>query len=171
MIPNRDHSTESVRIMFSTAARAAPEWTMPGIPWWGEGDAEHLAAPLRYERLGRGGMGHEPGPGDVELDHGPEALRRDRLRRAQELAARVVDQQVELSVALEHAIDEPLDRLVVADVHRLGLRVAPRRLHLGDHLRQRLGAPPAADHGRAEPRQLERGRLPSPVPAPETRQT
>ena len=23
---------ESVRIMFSTAARAAPEWTIPGIP-------------------------------------------------------------------------------------------------------------------------------------------
>ena len=31
-IPKRAHSTESVRIMFSTAARAAPEWTMPGIP-------------------------------------------------------------------------------------------------------------------------------------------
>ena len=36
LIPNRDHSTESVRIMFSTAARAAPEWTIPGIPLWGE---------------------------------------------------------------------------------------------------------------------------------------
>ena len=36
LIPKRAHSIESVRIMFSTAARAAPEWTMPGIPWWGE---------------------------------------------------------------------------------------------------------------------------------------
>ena len=35
-IPKRAHSTERVRIMFSTAARAAPEWTIPGIPLWGE---------------------------------------------------------------------------------------------------------------------------------------
>ena len=28
----RAHSIESVRIMFSTAARAAPECAMPGIP-------------------------------------------------------------------------------------------------------------------------------------------
>ena len=32
----RAHSIDSVRIMFSTAARAAPECTIPGIPWWGE---------------------------------------------------------------------------------------------------------------------------------------
>ena len=36
MIPKRAHSIASVRIMFSTAARAAPEWTIPGIPLWGE---------------------------------------------------------------------------------------------------------------------------------------
>ncbi len=36
LIPNRAHSTASVRIMFSTAARAAPEWTIAGIPLWGE---------------------------------------------------------------------------------------------------------------------------------------
>ena len=36
LIPNRAHSIDSVRIMFSTAARAAPEWTIPGIPLWGE---------------------------------------------------------------------------------------------------------------------------------------
>ena len=35
-IPKRAHSTESVFIMFSTAARAAPEWTIPGIPLCGE---------------------------------------------------------------------------------------------------------------------------------------
>jgi hypothetical protein len=33
---NRDHSIESVRIMFSTAALAAPECAIPGIPWCGE---------------------------------------------------------------------------------------------------------------------------------------
>ena len=32
LIPKRAHSIERVRIMFSTAARAAPEWTIPGIP-------------------------------------------------------------------------------------------------------------------------------------------
>jgi hypothetical protein len=36
LIPKRAHSTASVRIMFSTAARAAPECTIPGIPLWGE---------------------------------------------------------------------------------------------------------------------------------------
>src|ERR1700709_2672446 len=36
VMPKRDHSIASVRIMFSTAARAAPEWTIPGIPLWGE---------------------------------------------------------------------------------------------------------------------------------------
>ena len=35
-MPKRAHSIDSVRIMFSTAARAAPEWTIPGIPLWGE---------------------------------------------------------------------------------------------------------------------------------------
>ncbi len=36
VIPKRAHSIESVRIMFSTAARAAPECAMPGMPWCGE---------------------------------------------------------------------------------------------------------------------------------------
>ena len=35
-IPKRAHSTERVRIMFSTAARAAPVWTIPGKPMCGE---------------------------------------------------------------------------------------------------------------------------------------
>ena len=75
-IPNRAHSTESVRIMFSTAARAAPVWTIPGNPMCGETVMlTTLPALLRDERLGRGGVGHLPGALDVQLDHGPEALR------------------------------------------------------------------------------------------------
>ena len=35
-IPNRDHSTERVLIMFSTAALAAPVCTIPGNPMCGE---------------------------------------------------------------------------------------------------------------------------------------
>ena len=61
-IPKRAHSTESVRIMFSTAARPAPEWTIPGIPLWGERvTLSTLPPPLRDERLGRRGVGHQPG--------------------------------------------------------------------------------------------------------------
>ena len=35
-MPKRAHSIESTRVRFSTAARAAEEWAMPGRPWWGE---------------------------------------------------------------------------------------------------------------------------------------
>ena len=31
-MPKRAHSIESVRVRFSTAARAAEEWVMPGRP-------------------------------------------------------------------------------------------------------------------------------------------
>ena len=143
--------------MFSTAARAAPEWTIPGIPLWGESvTLEHLAAALRDEGLGRRRVGHQPGALDVELDHGAEALRGDRLGRAEELAAGVVDEDVEPPVALEHAVEEGADRVLVADVELLVLEGARQaRGQLGG-LGERLGAAPAADHGGAEARQLER---------------
>jgi len=64
-------------------------------------------------------MGHQPGPHDVEVDHGLEAFWADRLGRAQELASRVVDKDVEAAVSLQEAIDEPADRLLFADVERL----------------------------------------------------
>ncbi len=115
-----------------------------------------LPSSLRDERLRRRGVGHQPGARDVELDHGAKALRRDRLGWAQELPAGVVDEHVEAAVALEHAVEELVDRLVVADVHRLGLGAAGERFCLGDHLGQRLGAAPASDHGRPEPNELER---------------
>src|SRR5919204_126346 len=36
LMPKRDHSIDSTRIMFSTAARAADECAMPGRPWCGD---------------------------------------------------------------------------------------------------------------------------------------
>ena len=35
-MPKRAHSIESTRVRFSTAARAADEWAIPGRPWWGD---------------------------------------------------------------------------------------------------------------------------------------
>ena len=146
--------------MFSTAARAAPEWTIPGMPLCGrEGDAEHLAAALRDERLGRRRVGHQPGPLHVQLDHRAEAFRADRLGRGEELAAGVVDEDVEPAVALQQAVEEPLDRLLVADVERLVLEGAGQAGGQPGGLRQRLLAAPATDHGGAETGQLQR-RLP-----------
>ena len=104
-------------------------------------------------------MGHQPGAGDVELDDGPEALRADRLGGAEELPAGVVDERVDAPVALEDPVDEAVDGLLVADVERLVLGLAAERLDRGNHLRDRLLAPPAADDGRAEP---ARARAPSP---------
>ncbi len=121
-----------------------------------EGDAEHLAAALRDEGLGRGGVGHQPGALDVELDHSAEAFRGDRLGRGEELAAGVVDEDVEPAVALEHAVEEAVDRLLVADVERLVLEGARKALRQPRGLGQRLLAAPAADHGGAEARQLQR---------------
>src|SRR5206468_3079491 len=60
-----------------------------------EGDADHLSPALRDERPRRRGVGHLPGALHVQLDHRPKPLRGDRLGRAQELAAGVVDEDVE----------------------------------------------------------------------------
>ena len=157
--------------MFSTAARAAPGMDHARHPIVGrEGDADDLAAALRDERLGRRGVGHLPGPLHVQLDHRAKALRRDRLGRAEELAAGVVDEQVEPPVALEEAVEERVDRLLVADVERLVLEAAARR-RSPRRLLERLRAAPAADT--LAPRRASSSAVarPSPVPAPETTQT
>ena len=159
LMPWRAHSIASVLIMFSTAARAAPGVDHPGhAVVRREGDAQDLAAALRDERLGCRGMRHQPGSEDVQLDHRPESLRRDRLGRAQELAAGVVDEDVDSAVAIDHAIEHRVDRLVVADVHRLGLRRAAQRADGRRGFLDRLGAAPAADDGRSQAPELERGR-------------
>jgi hypothetical protein len=131
-----------------------------------DGEAEDLALLLGNERLGRRSVGHLPGALHVQLDHGAKALRADRLGRAHELSAGVVDQQVEPAVPLHHPIEERVDPLLVADVERLRLGLPSRLRHLGDHLLERLGAAPAADHGGAEAGELERGRLAEAGPGP-----
>ena len=122
----------------------------------GEGDAQDLAAALRDEGLGRRRVGHQPGALDVQVDHGPEPFRGDRLGRAEELAAGVVDEHVEALVALEHAVEEGPDGLLLADVELLVLEGAGQAGGELGGLGERLRAPAAADHDGAEAHQLER---------------
>ena len=76
MIPKRAHSTASVRIMFSTAARAAPEWTIPGIPLWGERvTLRTLPPPCGMKALVAAAWVISQVPVDVQLDHRAEAFR------------------------------------------------------------------------------------------------
>ena len=75
LIPKRAHSIASVRIMFSTAARAAPEWTIPGIPLWGERvTLSTLPPPCGMKALVAAAWVISQVPCDVQLDHGAEAL-------------------------------------------------------------------------------------------------
>ena len=63
--------------MFSTAARAAPEWTIPGIPLWGERvTLSTLPPPCGMNALVAAAWVISQVPCDVELDHGAKALRR-----------------------------------------------------------------------------------------------
>ena len=104
------------------------------------------------------GVGHQPGADDVELDHGAKALRRDRLRRAQELAAGVVDEHVDAPVALEHAVDER-----ARPPPRRGCP-SPRPRRCRPALDRRRPSPPAARRGaRSRPRSrpAARARAPS----------
>ena len=173
MIPKRAHSIASVRIMFSTAARAAPEWTIPGIPLCGERvTLSTLPPPCGMKALVAAAWVISQVPWTLSSITVAKALRADRLGRAEELAAGVVDEDVEAAVALEQAVEEAVDRLLVADVERL---VLERPCQPGSPARAVSAsgslAPAAADHGGAEPRQLERRRRPRPLPAPETTQT
>ena len=101
-------------------------------------------------------MGHQPGALDVELDHRAEPLRGDRLGRAEELAAGVVDEDVEALVALEHAVEEEPDRVLLADVELLVLEGAGQAGGQLGGLGERLRPAAAADHRGAEAHQLER---------------
>ena len=71
-----------------------------------EGHVDDRPRLLGDEGLGRGGVGHQPGPGHVQFDHGAEALRADHLGRAEELAAGVVDQDVDAAVLLNDPVEE-----------------------------------------------------------------
>ena len=145
--------------MFSTAARAAPEWTIPGIPLCGERvTLITLPPPCGMNALVAAAWVISQVPWTLSSITVRKPFGGDRLGRAQELAAGVVDQQVEPAVPLDHAVEERVDGLVVADVEGLGLGRCRPRLDRRDRLLERLGAAPAADHRRAQPGELERGR-------------
>ena len=157
MIPKRAHSIARVRIMFSTAARAAPEWTIPGIPLWGERvTLRTLPPPCGMKALVAAAWVISQVPWTLRsitvrkpfgviasagLRNWPPALLTSTSRRPWRSSRRV---------------EEAADRLLLADVEALVLE-APRQPggELGG-LRQRLLAAPAGDDGGAEPGQLQR---------------
>ena len=164
MIPKRDHSIASVRIMFSTAARAAPEWTIPGIPLWGERvTLSTLPPPCGMKALVAAAWVISQVPWTLRSITVRKPFGADRLGGAEELAAGVVDEHVEAPVALQQRVEEAADRLLLADVEALVLEAAGQGGGQLGGLRQRLLAAPAGDHDGAEADQLQR-RLP-PQPA------
>ena len=60
-------------------------------------------------------------------------------------------------MALQQAVEEAADRLLLADVERLVLEGAGQTGGQLGRLGERLSAAPAADHGGAEAGQLQRG--------------
>ena len=87
----------------------------------------------------------------------PPAAGRDLLRRRDELAAGVVDEDVDLPEALERLFDERLDLILLTDVRREREAFPPERLDLLRHCGERLGPAPADRDERACVCQLERG--------------
>ena len=78
-----------------------------------------VPAPAGSERELERRLGHVQHALHVQPPHRPPALRRDQLRRAEELPARVVDEQVQAAVALEHRARSAALRLAaLADVAR-----------------------------------------------------
>ena len=99
------------------------------------------------------------------MSHVPSRFRRTTVRKPlgvmssagrEILAAGVVDEDVDAAVALERAVDERVDLVLLADVADDALDAAGR----GERRRllQRLDPAPADDDRRAEARELERGR-------------
>jgi hypothetical protein len=93
-------------------------------------------------------VGHQPRALDVQPDDRAEALRRDVLGRSQVLAAGVVHEQVDPAVALQDAVHQRLDLVLLADVARA--RLHPPFLGGRGRLVERLLAPPAHDDPRAQ---------------------
>ena len=116
---------------------------------------DHRAAVA--ERALGGEPRHPLGRADVEPRHRPPALRLDRLRGREVLAAGVVDEHVEPPAALEREGEDPLRVGVRADVagHPRGAELRRRRL-------EHLGAPAADDDLRAAAPQLGRRGAPEP---------
>ncbi len=115
------------------------------------------------EREVVGGFGHVEHAFDVQPPHRPPALRHDQLGGAEELAAGVVDEQVELSAALEHLADHAPGIVALADVALDDAHVphgdSNGRGDLLGGLREHVGAASGDRHRGAAARELERGGL------------
>src|SRR4029079_12671499 len=81
----------------------------------GERDVDDRAAAVS-EGAVRDEPAHALSPADVQPRHGAPALWLDRLRGREVLAAGVVDQDVDVTVALERERDDALSVLELADV-------------------------------------------------------
>ena len=97
--PRPPHSVASVRVIDSTAARAAEEWNIPGMPRRGESTMLiDLAVAVRQHALGRREARELPHGVEVEPHDGAEAVEADLLGGLDELPARVVHEHVERPV-------------------------------------------------------------------------
>ena len=104
---NRAHSTASVRVMWSTPAREEPVWTMP--------PAERSAVPIVMLRIlpprPRSIMWRPTarqtveGAVEIEVDHGPPAVRRQLLGLLRERAAGIVDEDVDPAGLVRDLVD------------------------------------------------------------------
>ncbi len=153
--------------MFSTAARAAPEWTIPGIPLWGEsvtlrilppppGMNAFVAAacdisqvPVTFSSITvRKPFGEIASAGERNW---PPALLTRTSRRPWRSSSPSKNASTGVLLAdVEHLVPER-PRQPRGERRRLG---------------QRLRPPPAADHGRAQAHQLERRLPPEAGPRP-----
>ena len=127
-----------------------------------EADEDDDAAAVGDHRARRDRPRHVPGRVDREPVHGAPALEGDLLGRRDELAAGVVDEDVDAAEALERGVDQRLDLLGLAHVGRHGEALGAERLHGRPRLLQRLRAAAADHHRRAVAGQRERGRAPDP---------
>ena len=118
LIPKRAHSIESTRVRFSTAARAADEWAMPGSPWCGERVTLTILPPRASGIIARVATAWviSQVPSTFRRMTVRKPFGRDVLGGGHVLAAGVVDEQVDLAVALEHRVHERLDLVLLADV-------------------------------------------------------
>ncbi len=154
----RAHSTESVRIRFSTAALAAPLWAMPGIPLWGERVTLKILPPRPEGIIALVATAWVTShvPSTLSWMTVRKPFGGDRLGRRQELAAGVVDEQVDLPVGGQDRVDHGLDLVLLADIARVGF---DQTVGVGGHgLAQRLGPAPADRDAGAATGQLQ-GRL------------
>jgi hypothetical protein len=114
-------------------------------------DVENRARCPRVPPAARGGLHHVPGAGEVGVDHRVPTLGADVDRRTGELAAGVVDQDVEPSEPGPGGVEQARHRLVVADGQGVGHHLAAVAGEGAAGVRQLAGVAAAQHHARTEP--------------------